>query len=75
LSCLANSSLDFPLITISSLSSEVLSSDCTSPPSVLRASHPLCYMSFLLLLLLLLIQFGFFLFFPWLRVSLSKGIC
>jgi hypothetical protein len=35
-------------------------------------SHPLCYVSFLLLLL---IQFGFFLFFLWVGVILSRGLC
>jgi hypothetical protein len=42
-----------------------------SPPSsALRAPHPLCYMS--LLCLLLITQF---LFFPWVAVSLSSGLC
>jgi hypothetical protein len=39
-------------------------------PSVLRAPHPLCYMS---LLLLLITQFLFF--FPWVGVGLSRGLC
>jgi hypothetical protein len=34
--------------------------DCPSPPSVVRAPHPLCYMSFLLLLLII----QFYSFFP-----------
>jgi hypothetical protein len=41
-----------------------------SPSLVLRAPRPLCYVSFLLLLLI--IQF---LFFPWVGVSLSRGLC
>jgi hypothetical protein len=41
-----------------------------SPTSVLSAPHPLCYMS--LLFLLLITQF---LFFPWVEVSLSRGLC
>jgi hypothetical protein len=40
------------------------------PTSVLRVPYPLCYMSFLLLLLI--IQF---LFFPWVGVGLSRGLC
>jgi hypothetical protein len=41
-----------------------------SPPSLaLRAPHPLCYVSFLLLLITQ------FLFFPWVGVSLSRGLC
>jgi hypothetical protein len=41
------------------------------PPSlVLRAPCPLCYVSFLLLLLI--IQF---LFFPWVGVGVSRGLC
>jgi uncharacterized membrane protein YqaE (UPF0057 family) len=42
------------------------------PSSALWAPCPLCYVSFLLLLF---IQFGFFLFFPWMGVSLSRGLC
>jgi hypothetical protein len=43
------------------------------PPSLtLWAPCPLCYVSFLLLLLI--IQF-FFLFFSWLGVGLSRGLC
>jgi hypothetical protein len=41
-----------------------------SPPSALRAPHPLCYVS--LLFLLLIIQF---LFFPLVGVGLSRGLC
>jgi hypothetical protein len=41
------------------------------PSTALRVPHPLCYMSFLLLLLT--IQFIFF--FPWLGVSLPRGLC
>jgi hypothetical protein len=40
------------------------------PPSVLRAPHPLCYV--FLLFLLLITQF---LFFPWMGVGLSRGLC
>jgi hypothetical protein len=40
-----------------------------TPSSVLRAPRPLCYMSFLLLLITQ------FLFFPWVGVSLSRGLC
>jgi hypothetical protein len=36
-------------------------------PSVLRAPHPLCYMSFFL------VAYSVFFFFPWVGVSLSKG--
>jgi hypothetical protein len=43
--------------------------DSHPPPLVLRAPHPLCYMSFLLLLI---IQFFFF---PWVGVGLSRGLC
>jgi hypothetical protein len=43
-----------------------------SPSLLLRVPCPLCYMSFLLLLLI--IQF-FFSFFPWVGVSLSRGLC
>jgi hypothetical protein len=42
----------------------------SSPPSVLRAPHPLCYVC--LLFLLLIIQFFFFL---WVGVGLSRGLC
>jgi hypothetical protein len=45
--------------------------DCPPHPSALRTPCPLCYVSFLLLLFI--IQFGFFLFFPWVGVSLSRG--
>jgi hypothetical protein len=38
--------------------------------SVLRVPRPLCYVSFLLLLLITQ-----FLFFPWMGVSLSRGLC
>jgi hypothetical protein len=38
------------------------------PPSALRVSRPLCYVS----LLLFIIQF---LFFPWVGVGLSRGLC
>jgi hypothetical protein len=41
-----------------------------SSPSVLREPHPLCYVS--LLFLLLITQF---LFFPWVEVGLSRGLC
>jgi hypothetical protein len=41
-----------------------------SPPSELRVPHPLCYVS--LLFLLLITQF---LFFPWVGVGLSRGLC
>jgi hypothetical protein len=44
--------------------------DSPSPPSALRVPHPLCYMS--LLFLLLITQF---LFFPWVGVGLSRGLC
>jgi hypothetical protein len=41
------------------------------PSLALRAPHPLCYMSFLLLLLIN----QFFFFFPWVGVGLSRGLC
>jgi hypothetical protein len=41
-----------------------------STPLVLRVPHPLCYVS--LLFLLLITQF---LFFPWVGVGLSRGLC
>jgi hypothetical protein len=44
--------------------------DSPPPPLALRAPHPLCYVS--LLFLLLITQF---LFFPWVGVSLSRGLC
>jgi hypothetical protein len=44
--------------------------DSLPPSSMLRAPHPLCYVS--LLLLLLITQF---LFFSWVKVSLSRGLC
>jgi hypothetical protein len=40
------------------------------PASTLRAPCPLCYVSFLLLLLIIR-----FLFFPWVGVSLTRGLC
>jgi hypothetical protein len=50
----------------------IYSSMRDSPPpfSALRVPHPLCYVSFLLLLLITQ-----FLFFPWVGVSLSRGLC
>jgi hypothetical protein len=39
--------------------------------SVLRVLRPLCYVSFFLLLLII----HFFFFFPWVGVSLSRGLC
>jgi hypothetical protein len=44
--------------------------DSPQPPSALRAPHPLSHVS--LLFLLLITQF---LFFPWVEVSLSMGLC
>jgi hypothetical protein len=44
--------------------------DSPPPPLALRVPCPLCYVSFMLLLLI--IQF---LFYPWLGLSLSKGLC
>jgi hypothetical protein len=44
--------------------------DSPLPPSALRAPHPLCYVS--LLFLLLITQL---LFFPWVGVGLSRGLC
>jgi hypothetical protein len=38
--------------------------------SVFRVPHPLCYMSLLLFCLLLCFSF-----FPWVEVSLSRGLC
>jgi hypothetical protein len=40
----------------------------------LRASYPLCYMSFFFFQLLVYYS-GFFSFFPWAGVSLSRGLC
>jgi hypothetical protein len=39
-----------------------------SPPSALRVPRPLCYVSFLLFI-------QFFFFFPWVGISLSRGLC
>jgi hypothetical protein len=41
-----------------------------SPTSALNAPHPLCYVSLLFLLLITK-----FLFFPWVGVGLSRGLC
>jgi hypothetical protein len=59
--------------TASAFSGQLVVRDFPSPhPSVLRAPHPLCYVSFLLLLLIL---FSFFPLFPWVGVGLSRGLC
>jgi hypothetical protein len=43
--------------------------DCPSPPFGAQSTPPLCYVSFLLLLIIQL------LFFSWVGVSLSRGLC
>jgi hypothetical protein len=56
--------------TAPAFSSWLVVRDFPSPPLALRAPRPLCYVFFLLLLLI--IQF---LFFPWVGVGLSWGLC
>jgi hypothetical protein len=47
--------------------------DFPSPP-LRHSGHPTLFATYLFLLLLLIIQ-GFFFFFPWVGVSLSRGLC
>jgi hypothetical protein len=52
-------------------SSRFVVRDFPSPPSARRAPRPLCYVSFCCYCLL----FSFLFFFPWVWVSLSRGLC
>jgi hypothetical protein len=47
---------------------------CPSPP-LWRSGHPALFVMCLFLLFLFIIQLVFFLFFPWVGVSLSRGLC
>jgi hypothetical protein len=66
------------LALLPSLTSLFIYSSCEGVPLSgsleLRAPHPLCYVSFFFSCLLI-IQLGFFFFFPWKGVSLSRGLC